>query len=179
MYSQLGIARSFMFEVYGAASFIGGDRQRRVLRPPSNLLLLLNTNPADADADADADASKGAAAGAVAAAAATMSPPRLMMLAPSRRRRSPLDFFGVWGGRRDASDAQARRVLASATSLLAAQPLASAPPLAAQDDANFDCVGYFNPVAQADYERTVDAWADALLVVVNQSTLTMEEASRQ
>ena len=55
----------------------------------------------------------------------------------------------------------------------------TAPPLAAQDDSNFDCVGYFNPVAQADYERTVDAWADALLVVVNQSTLTMDEASRQ
>ena len=34
-------------------------------------------------------------------------------------------------------------------------------------------------IAMADYERTVDAWADALLVVVNQSTLTMEEASRQ
>ena len=171
MYSQLGIARSFMFEVYGAASFMGSDRQRRVLRPPSNLLLLLNTNPADADADGSA--------GAVATAAT--SPPRLMMLAPSRRRRSPLDYFGVWGGHRDASDAQARRVLASATSLLAAQPLAAAPPLAAQDESesSFDCVGYFNPVAQADYERTVDAWADALLVVVNQSTLTMEEASRQ
>ena len=169
MYSQLGIARSFMFEVYGADSFIGSERQRRVLqpagvlRPPSNLLLLLNTNPA--------------AAGA--AAAAATSPPRLMMLAPSRRRRAPLDYFGVWGGRRDARDAQARRVLASATSLLAAEPSTAAPPLAAQDDANFDCVGYFNPVAQADYERTVDAWADALLVVVNQSTLTMEEAGRQ
>ena len=65
MYSQLGVARSFMFEVYGADSFIGSERQRRVLqpagvlRPPSNLLLLLNTNPADADA--------GAAAGAAAA----------------------------------------------------------------------------------------------------------------
>ena len=177
MYSQLGIARSFMFEVYGADSFIGSERQRRVLqpasvlRPPSNLLLLLNTNPADADAG-------GAAAEGAAAAAAT-SPPRLMMLAPSRRRRAPLDYFGVWGGRRDARDAQARRVLASATSLLAAEPSTAAAPLAAQDDANFDCVGYFNPVAQADYERTVDAWADALLVVVNQSTLTMEEAGRQ
>ena len=171
MYSQLGVARSFMFEVYGADSFIGSERQRRVLqpasvlRPPSNLLLLLNTNPADA--------------GAAAGAAAATSPPRLLMLAPSRRRRAPLDYFGVWGGRRDARDAQARRVLASATSLLAAEPSTAAPPLAAQDDANFDCVGYFNPVAQADYERTVDAWADALLVVVNQSTLTMEEAGRQ
>ena len=179
MYSQLGVARSFMFEVYGADSFIGSERQRRVLqpasvlRPPSNLLLLLNTNPADADAGA------AAAEGAAAGAAAATSPPRLMMLAPSRRRRAPLDYFGVWGGRRDARDAQARRVLASATSLLAAEPLTAAPPLAAQDDANFDCVGYFNPVAQADYERTVDAWADALLVVVNQSTLTMEEAGRQ
>ena len=181
MYSQLGVARSFMFEVYGADSFIGSERQRRVLqpagvlRPPSNLLLLLNTNPADADAGGAA--AEGAAAGA--AAAAATSPPRLMMLAPSRRRRAPLDYFGVWGGRRDARDAQARRVLASATSLLAAEPSTAAAPLAAQDDANFDCVGYFNPVAQADYERTVDAWADALLVVVNQSTLTMEEAARQ
>ena len=181
MYSQLGVARSFMFEVYGADSFIGSERQRRVLqpasvlRPPSNLLLLLNTNPADADAGGAA--AEGAAAGA--AAAAATSPPRLMMLAPSRRRRAPLDYFGVWGGRRDARDAQARRVLASATSLLAAEPSTAAAPLAAQDDANFDCVGYFNPVAQADYERTVDAWADALLVVVNQSTLTMEEAGRQ
>ena len=187
MYSQLGIARSFMFEVYGADSFIGSERQRRVLqpasvlRPPSNLLLLLNTNPADAGADAGAAAAGAAAAGAAsgAAAAAATSPPRLMMLAPSRRRRAPLDYFGVWGGRRDARDAQARRVLASATSLLAAEPSTAAAPLAAQDDANFDCVGYFNPVAQADYERTVDAWADALLVVVNQSTLTMEEAGRQ
>ena len=85
----------------------------------------------------------------------------------------------MWGGRRDARGAQARRVLASATRLLAAEPLTAAPPLAAQDDANFDCVGYFNPVAQADYERTVDSWADALLVVVNQSTLTMEGAGRQ
>ena len=190
MYSQLGVARSFMFEVYGADSFIGSERQRRVLqpasvlRPPSNLLLLLNTNPADAGAAAGAAAAgaaaaEGAAAEGAAAAAAT-SPPRLMMLAPSRRRRAPLDYFGVWGGRRDARDAQARRVLASATSLVAAEPsTAAAPPLAAQDDANFDCVGYFNPVAQADYERTVDAWADALLVVVNQSTLTMEEAGRQ
>ena len=191
MYSQLGVARSFMFEVYGADSFIGSERQRRVLqpasvlRPPSNLLLLLNTNPADAGAAAGAAAAaagaaaaEGAAAEGAAAAAAT-SPPRLMMLAPSRRRRAPLDYFGVWGGRRDARDAQARRVLASATSLLAAEPSTAAPPLAAQDDANFDCVGYFNPVAQADYERTVDAWADALLVVVNQSTLTMEEAGRQ
>ena len=169
MYSQLGVARAFMFEVYGADSFIGSERQRRVLqpasvlRPPSNLLLLLNTNPAGAGA--------AAAEGAASGAAAT-SPPRLMMLAPSRRRRAPLDYFGVWGGRRDA-------VLASATSLLAAEPSTAAPPLAAQDDANFDCVGYFNPVAQADYERTVDAWADALLVVVNQSTLTMEQAGRQ
>ena len=185
MYSQLGIARSFMFEVYGADSFIGSERQRRVLqpagvlRPPSNLLLLLNTNPGDADTGAVAGAAAGAAAAEGAAAAAATSPPRLMMLAPSRRRRAPLDYFGVWGGRRDARDAQARRVLASATSLLAAVPLTAAPPLAAQDDANFDCVGYFNPVAQDDYERTVDAWADALLVVVNQSTLTMEEAGRQ
>jgi len=186
MYSQLGVARAFMFEVYGADSFIGSERQRRVLqpagvlRPPSNLLLLLNTNPADADAGAAAGAAAaGAAAAEGAAAAAATSPPRLMMLAPSRRRRAPLDYFGVWGGRRDARDAQARRVLASATSLLAAEPSTAAPPLAAQDDANFDCVGYFNPVAQADYERTVDAWADALLVVVNQSTLTMEEAGRQ
>ena len=191
MYSQLGVARSFMFEVYGADSFIGSERQRRVLqpasvlRPPSNLLLLLNTNPADAGAAAGAAAAaagaaaaEGAAAEGAAAAAAT-SPPRLLMLAPSRRRRAPLDYFGVWGGRREARAAQARRVLASAPRLLAAEPSPAAPPLAAQDDANFDCVGYFNPVAQADYERTVDAWADALLVVVNQSTLTMEEAGRQ
>ena len=170
MYSQLGIARSFMFEVYGAASFIGSERQRRVLRPPSNLLLLLDTNPAAAAAATSPHTSP------------HTSPPRLMMLAPSRRRLSPLDYFGVWGvktSHRDASAVQARRVLSGATNLLAAQPLAAAPPLAAQDDSNFDCVGYFNPVAQADYERTVDAWADALLVVVNQSTLTMDEASRQ
>ena len=176
MYSQLGIHRSFMFEVYGAASFMGSDRQRPV-RPPSDLVMLLDTG--DAAADTEGAAARGAAA-------ATAPPPRLLS---SSRHRLPLDYFGVWGGRSGASDArraargdaQARSVLASATSLLelAAQPLPAAAPLAAQDDANFDCVGYFNPVVQSDYELTVDAWADAFLVVVNQSTLTMEEASRQ
>ena len=48
-----------------------------------------------------------------------------------------------------------------------------------QEESSFDCISYFNPVSQGEYERTVDAWADALLMVVNQSTLTLEEAARQ
>jgi len=41
----------------------------------------------------------------------------------------------------------------------------------------YDCVSYFNPTSQHTYERTVSAWADALLVLVDESTLTPEEAA--
>ena len=40
------------------------------------------------------------------------------------------------------------------------------------DDA-YDCISYFNPTSAVEYERTVNAWAGALLVVVNQSTIEL------
>ena len=45
------------------------------------------------------------------------------------------------------------------------------------DDA-YDCISYFNPTSAVEYERTVNAWADALLVLVDESTYTPEEAAR-
>ena len=217
MYSQLGIARSFMFSVYGASSFVSSDHQRPVIRPPS-MVLLADTGAADAADAADAAATATASADTFAAATAVAAgrpaapqPARGQPLRLLRSRRPALDYFGVWGNRTTvmsnndtlalfetttappAADAEAaatraadaaahsaerrsglRRVAASATSLLAAGR-----PVAPQEESSFDCVSYFNPVSQGEYERTVDAWADALLMVVNQSTLTLEEAARQ
>ena len=213
MYSQLGIARSFMFSVYGSSSFVSSDHQRPVIRPPS-MVMLADTDAVAADAaEATAAAGAGAAAAVAAGRPAAPQPARGQPLRLLRSRRPALDYFGVWSNRTtvmsnndtlalfetapsateqlapsaaDAAAARAadaaaasagrglRRVAASATSLLAAGR-----PLAPQEESNFDCVGYFNPVSQPEYERTVDAWADAFLTVVNQSTLTLEEAARQ
>ena len=41
----------------------------------------------------------------------------------------------------------------------------------------FDCVSYFNPTEQHTYERTVSAWADALVLLADESTLSPEEAA--
>ena len=40
--------------------------------------------------------------------------------------------------------------------------------------AHFDCVAFFNPTTFADYEATVNGWADALLVFINASVTGSE-----
>ena len=45
------------------------------------------------------------------------------------------------------------------------------------DESPFDCVAFFNPTNFVEYEATVNGWADALLVLINSSTLTLAEAA--
>ena len=45
--------------------------------------------------------------------------------------------------------------------------------LADDPTASFDCISTFNPTRQAEYEKVVAAWTDALLVLVNQSTVPL------
>ena len=45
------------------------------------------------------------------------------------------------------------------------------------DERPFDCVAFFNPTTFDDYETTVNGWADALLAVINTSTLSLQEAA--
>lgn len=47
----------------------------------------------------------------------------------------------------------------------------------APNEKAYDCVSYFNPTNHQTYERTVSAWADALLALVDESTYTPEEAA--
>ena len=96
-------------------------------------------------------------------------------------------FFPLSGAFRSEIGKPPRGLLASLGSRLPNQPAA---PLAetathpyglrqvnSTDAANkqedYDCIGYFNPTTLADYEQTVNAWADALLVVINQSTVAL------
>ena len=43
----------------------------------------------------------------------------------------------------------------------------------------FDCVAFFNPTSFAEFEETVNAWADALLVLMNSSLTSFEQAARR
>ena len=50
--------------------------------------------------------------------------------------------------------------------------------LEASDERLFDCVAFFNPTSFGEFESTVNAWADALLVLINSSLTSVEEAGR-
>ena len=51
--------------------------------------------------------------------------------------------------------------------------------LEASDERLFDCVAFFNPTSFGEFESTVNAWADALLVLINSSLTSVEEAGRR
>ena len=48
----------------------------------------------------------------------------------------------------------------------------------ASEERPFDCVAFFNPTSFADYEATVNGWADALLVMINASAAAADPRAR-
>ena len=55
----------------------------------------------------------------------------------------------------------------------------SARPHLQSEERPFDCVAFFNPTSFAEFEETVNAWADALLVLINSSITSFEQAARR
>jgi len=46
------------------------------------------------------------------------------------------------------------------------------------DESPFDCVAFFNPTTRAEYDATVNGWADGLLLVINSSIAAREAAAK-
>lgn len=148
MYERAGVRRSYMLEVYGASTVYGvaGRKEKEIARTPTAVASFLEYN-------------------------ASVREP----MGHSRRRRRILPArqqAPVRGGlplRPTALiDVAAEEATGGAPLVEQPKPMGLTAGLA-REESPFDCVAFFNPTTFADYEATVNGWADALLVFINAS----------
>lgn len=160
MYAELGIPRTFMLEVYGTNTLYGfGDPyQKPIARPPREAMNMLQTSEGEGDAAAGAVLLQTGEADAVPKAA--MVPSQLLLASAPAKPVNLTDDVRLLQ-QPDGIEQNVDRLLAGLAS----------------EHGGYDCVTFFNPTTQEAFEATVNAWADALLVLVNQSTVSLEDAS--
>jgi hypothetical protein len=165
MYSKLGVRRSYMFEVYGISTVYGG---RKLGKGGPKSIGKQPTSASFLQTEARANYSAGHAADST-VSSATSSRQSRTAIAPD----AP-DHNGQRKMRRgSASELEPKQLVPPASIYLSTaegEVQRGMPALLPNDEEVPDCVGFFNPTSQAEYETTVNGWADALLIVIN-STL--------